>query len=80
MVRLKIYHKKKNNLLKASDSLSDEALRVLALGYKVIDNENVTIDSLEKDLIFVGFMGMIDPPREEVKGSIEISKKQALEL
>ena len=38
----------KNNLLKASDSLSDEALRVLALGYKVIDNENVTIDSLEK--------------------------------
>ncbi|NLL31363.1 MAG: calcium-translocating P-type ATPase, PMCA-type [Clostridiales bacterium] len=68
----------KNNLLKASDSLSDEALRVLALGYKVIDNENVTIDSLEKDLIFVGFMGMIDPPREEVKGSIEISKKAGI--
>ena len=47
MVRLKIYHKKKNNLLKLLILLSDEALR-FSLGYKVIDNENVTIDSLEK--------------------------------
>jgi P-type Ca2+ transporter type 2C len=68
----------KNNVLKASDSLSDEALRVLALGYKTIDDYNLTIDSFEKDLIFVGFMGMIDPPREEVKGSIEISKKAGI--
>ncbi|ASW43615.1 calcium-translocating P-type ATPase, PMCA-type [Clostridium isatidis] len=68
----------KDKILKASDSLSDEALRVIALGYKIIDSENVTIDSLEKDLIFIGFMGMIDPPREEVKASIEISKKAGI--
>ncbi|MBU5455352.1 cation-translocating P-type ATPase [Caproiciproducens sp. MSJ-32] len=68
----------KNNILKASDSLSDEALRIIALGYKIIDNENITINSLENDLIFLGFMGMIDPPREEVKASIEISKKAGI--
>lgn len=64
----------KEKVLKASNSMSDDALRVLALGYKVIDNEHVAIDDLEKDLIFVGLMGMIDPPREEVKGSIQVSK------
>ena len=58
--------------------MSDDALRVLALAYKPIDNEHVPIDELENDLIFVGLMGMIDPPREEVKGSIELSKKAGI--
>lgn len=69
---------KKNEVLKASNLMSDDALRVLALAYKSIDNEHVAIDDLEKDLIFVGLMGMIDPPREEVKGSIELSKKAGI--
>ena len=64
----------KDKVLKASNLMSDDALRVLALGYKNIENEHVAIDDLEKDLIFVGLMGMIDPPREEVKGSIQVSK------
>lgn len=68
----------KEKVLKASNSMSDDALRVLALGYKVIDNEHVAIDDLEKDLIFVGLMGMIDPPREEVKGSIQVSKNAGI--
>ena len=62
----------------ASNLMSDDALRVLALGYKVIDTEHVAIDDLEKDLIFVGLMGMIDPPREEVKGSIQVSKNAGI--
>ena len=68
----------KTNILEASNTMSDDALRVLALGYKVLDNEHVEIDTLEDDLIFVGLMGMIDPPREEVKGSIELSKKAGI--
>jgi P-type Ca2+ transporter type 2C len=68
----------KDKILKASNSMSDDALRVLALGYKTIENEHVAIDDLEKDLIFVGLMGMIDPPREEVKGSIQVSKNAGI--
>ena len=68
----------KEKVLMASNLMSDDALRVLALGYKVIDTEHVAIDELEKDLIFVGLMGMIDPPREEVKGSIQVSKNAGI--
>ena len=68
----------KEKVLKASNSMSDDALRVLALSYKTIDNEHISIDDIEKDLIFIGLMGMIDPPREEVKPSIELSKKAGI--
>lgn len=68
----------KANILNASNEMSDEALRVLALGYKIIENEHIEIDSLEKDLIFVGLMGMIDPPRVEVKDSIVKSKNAGI--
>ena len=68
----------KENVLKASNSMSDDALRVLALSYKTIENEHISIDDIEKDLIFIGLMGMIDPPREEVKPSIELSKKAGI--
>lgn len=72
--------KEKDETLKASNSMSDDALRVLALAYKTIDNEHIAIDDLENDLIFVGLMGMIDPPREEVKDSIEISKNAGIRI
>ena len=69
---------KKKELLDASNSMSDTALRVLGASYKEIDNKNVSIDNLEKDQIFIGLMGMIDPPREEVKASIVECKKAGI--
>ncbi|WP_300382855.1 calcium-translocating P-type ATPase, SERCA-type [Clostridium sp.] len=68
----------KEKVLKSSNIMSDDALRVLALGYKDLSDTHFQIDELEENLIFVGFMGMIDPPREEVKGSIELSKKAGI--
>ena len=70
--------KEKTETLAASNSMSDDALRVLALAYKIIENEHISIDELESDLIFVGLMGMIDPPREEVKDSIALSKNAGI--
>lgn len=69
---------KKDEILKFSNLMSDEALRVLGLSYKDIPDENINLNSLEKDLVFVGLMGMIDPPRQEVKPSIVLCKKAGI--
>ncbi|MDR1137801.1 MAG: HAD-IC family P-type ATPase, partial [Synergistaceae bacterium] len=57
----------------AGDEMSSSALRVLAIGRKEIGElpEKYGPDDLESGLELVGLVGMIDPPREEVKGSIE---------
>ncbi|MCE5220635.1 MAG: calcium-translocating P-type ATPase, PMCA-type [Clostridium sp.] len=69
---------KKDEILKFSNLMSDEALRVLGLSYKDIATENISLNSLEKDLVFVGLMGMIDPPRQEVKPSIALCKQAGI--
>jgi Ca2+-transporting ATPase len=57
----------------AGDKMSSGALRVLAIGCKEIDAlpEKCEPDDLEAGLELVGLVGMIDPPRAEVRGSIE---------
>jgi P-type Ca2+ transporter type 2C len=57
------------------NSMSDEALRVLAIAYKEISSQDdFNQDELESNLILLGLAGMIDPPREEVKSSIDLCK------
>lgn len=60
----------KENLLNISNNMSDEALRVIAVAYKPVDNI-LNEDEYEKNLIFLGMVGLIDPPRLEVKDSIK---------
>lgn len=57
-------------------SMAKEALRVLAMAYKELDHEPTDdeMKNIENDLIYVGMVGMIDPPREEVKVAVEKCK------
>ena len=66
----KITDKKKKELKEVEMIESDKAYRVLAFAYKEIDSKIKLDASLEDDLIFVGMVAMMDPPREDVKDAI----------
>ena len=59
-----------------NEEMAKEALRVLACSYKELDHKptDEEMASIESDLIFVGMVGMIDPPREEAKKAVEKCK------
>ncbi len=62
------------------DEMSRSALRVLAVAYKEIDSvpTEPTSDQLENDLIFMGLVGMIDPPRPEAKIAVSTCRKAGI--
>lgn len=61
----------KKRILKVNDNMAGEALRVLGFAYKKLDSRNYKRDDLEKNLTFVGLMGMIDPPRKEALEAVQ---------
>jgi len=65
---------------KINDEMSSSALRVLAVGYKVIDTipEELTSEELENGLTFLGLVGMIDPPRPEAKAAVAVCREAGI--
>ena len=65
-------HQERKTVLDANEKMTQQALRVLGLAYKLVESlpENLDPAELEKDLIFAGMAGMIDPPRKEVKPAL----------
>jgi Ca2+-transporting ATPase len=61
-----------NRIKLANEEMAKDALRVLAFAYKAVDKINK--DDAEKNLVFVGLVGMIDPPREEAKEAVKKCK------
>lgn len=57
------------NILEANNSMAKNALRVLGMAYK--DSDSEVNENLESGLIYIGMVGMIDPPRPEVKSAID---------
>jgi Ca2+-transporting ATPase len=70
----KLTEEKKKKILEVNEQLAGNALRVLAMAYRRLppSTEKYTADSIEREMVFVGLQGMIDPPREE---AIEANKK-----
>lgn len=66
----------KLTIYKYNEEMAKNALRVLAMGYKELDHmpSEEEVKNMESDLIYIGMVGMIDPPREEAKLAVEKCK------
>ena len=70
----------KAEILVANEQMTQQAFRVLAVAYRQIskaDADNVEND-LEKELVFAGLIGMIDPPRPEAKTAIALCRQAGI--
>lgn len=69
-----------DNVLRANDQMTQQALRVLAMAYKVVQGvpDEIKLEDLESDLTFAGLIGMIDPPREEVAPALKVGRKAGI--
>ena len=65
---------------RVNDEMSEQALRVLAVAWRELDEvpQNPTSETLEKDLTFMGLVGMIDPPRPEAKQAVAVCRKAGI--
>lgn len=78
VIELTINNKEeKDKALNANAQMANNALRVLALGIQKFDRMP-DADELEKDLTFIGLVGMIDPARPEVKDAIKVAMKAGI--
>lgn len=64
----------KKRILRANEDMAQEALRVLGVAYKRLDSRDYLQGDIEDKLIFVGLIGMIDPPRKEAAEAVQRCK------
>jgi Ca2+-transporting ATPase len=67
-------------ILRETNGLAAKGLRVLAFGYRIFTTlpNDITIESIETDLLYAGTVGMIDPPRAEAKAAIGECQKAGI--
>lgn len=70
----------KENLLAVNDDMARQALRVLAFAYREFDEMplEITSERIENDLVFVGFVGIIDPERPGVDKAVFEAKQAGI--
>lgn len=64
-------------VMKANSMMAEKALRVLAVAFKKVNAAQVT-QTNESELVFVGLVGMIDPPRKEIAGAVAKCKSAGM--
>lgn len=62
---------KKEEIRQKNQEFASEALRVLAMAEKEVEDADAGEEEIESDMVFLGLQGMIDPPRSEVPDAVE---------
>jgi magnesium-transporting ATPase (P-type) len=65
--------KQPNEIITQNDNFAKQALRVLAFAFRELppNSKKYTVEEVERDLVFVGLMAMMDPPRPEVEEAVK---------
>ena len=60
----------------ANNEMARKGLRVLGVGYRILQTmpEIVNVETIEQDIVFVGMVGIIDPPRKEVADAVKVAQ------
>lgn len=74
----KLHKKDKEKILKENKKFMEESLRTLGLAYKKADSKN--LEGFEKNLVFLGFVGIEDPPRKEIGKALKVCKKAGINV
>jgi len=71
---------KKKTILDVNHDMASQALRVLSIAYRPLDRlpEQYELNNIEKNLTFIGLIGMMDPPRKEVKEAVRIAHEAGM--
>ncbi|OGJ18875.1 hypothetical protein A3K73_07110, partial [Candidatus Pacearchaeota archaeon RBG_13_36_9] len=78
----KIGEERKEELMEEYEKLASEGMRILAFSYKILTKQakEITEENAERNLIFVGLQGMIDPPRPEVREAVRQCEEAGIKI
>ncbi len=78
---IRLTKSKKEEFLEKNREMASKALRVLAMAFRELPKKiKYSTETIEKDLVFVGFTGMIDPPRAEINDAIRLCRKAGIRV
>jgi len=80
--QLELNEELRREILEANERMAGKALRVLAVAYRELlgETEKFEEEITERDLTFVGLVGMIDPPREEAKQAVDLCEQAGVKV
>ncbi len=77
----KLDDKRKEELLKINSEMAGKGLRILALSYKKdFDVDNLVDDEVTEGMVFLGFAGILDPPRPDIYDSVEQARSAGIRV
>ena len=65
----------REEILAASEAMAKHALRVLAIAYREVGADGLEEEAVERQLMFLGLIGMMDPPRDEAKKAVRVCRE-----